>query len=59
MDTDWNKAEDYCDHFYDHSLTLTEDDLFAYEEFQTHYLDLCDRVEDALEDYRLDKEARE
>ena len=59
VETDWNKAENYYDHFYDHSLTLTEDDRLAYEEFQTRYLDLSGRVEDALEDYRLEEEARE
>ena len=29
VETDWNKAEDYHDHFYDHSLTLTKDDRLA------------------------------
>ena len=59
-ETDWNKVEN----FYVHIQTLTEDeqaedDRLAYEEFQTCYLDLSGRVEDALEDYRLEEEARE
>ena len=59
-ETDWNKVENY----YVHIRTMTdddqaEDDRIAYEEFQTRYDDLHDRVEDALEDYRLDEEARE
>ena len=59
VETDWNKAENYYDHFYDHILTLTEDDCLAYEEFQTRYLDLNGQVEDALEEHRLEEEARE
>ena len=51
-ETEWNKVED-C---YDHILTMTgdehaEDNCLAYEEFQTCYLDLNDRVEDALEEH--------
>ena len=59
METDWNKAETYYDHFYDHSLTLTKDDRLAYEVFQAHYLELSGRVKDALEDYRVEEQAKE
>ena len=38
---------------------MTKDDRLAYEEFQTHYLELSGRVEDALEDYHLEKQAKE
>ena len=58
-ETDWNKVEN----FYEHILTLTEDEQaednrLAYEEFQTRYLDLNGRVEDALEEHQLEEEAR-
>ena len=51
-ETDWNKVKN----FYVHIQTLTEDeqaedDRLAYEEFQTRYLDLNGRVEDALEEH--------
>ena len=57
-ETEWNKVED-C---YVHILTLTEDeqvedDRLAYEELRTLYTDLNDRVEDALDDHRLEEEA--
>ena len=60
VETDWNKVEN----FYVHIQTLTEDeqaedDCLAYEEFQTHSLDLNGRVEDALEEHRIEEETRE
>ena len=58
VETDWSKAENYEDDFYDHDLTLTMDDRFAYEVFQAHYLELSGRVKDALEDHRLEEQAK-
>ena len=49
-ETDWNKIEDY----YTHILTLiteqeAEDGRLAHEQFQTQYLTLIGRVQDALD----------
>ena len=44
--------------FYDRLQILTKDESLAYEKLQTRYEDLHARVEDALEDYFQDKEAR-
>ena len=60
-ETDWNKIENY----YTHILTLVEDEQeaedgrLAYEEFQTQYLNLNGRVQDALDEHRVAEEARE
>ena len=59
-ETDWNKVEDY----YMHKLTLideqeAEDGRLAHEQFQTQYLTLIGRVQDALDKHREEKEARE
>ena len=58
--SEWSKVED-C---HRHILALTEgeqakDERLAHVEFQAHYIDLNDRVEDALDDHRLEEEARE
>ena len=53
VETDWNKVENY----YTHILTLVEDEQeaedgrLAYEEFQTQYLNLNGRVQDALDEH--------
>ena len=49
-ETDWNKVEDY----YTHILTLiteqeAEDGRLTHEQFQTQYLTLIGRVQDALD----------
>ena len=59
-ETDWNKVENY----YTHILTLIEEeqaeaDRLAYEEFQTQYLNLNGRVQDALDAHREEEEDRE
>ena len=59
-ETEWNKVENY----YVHIRTMTdddqaEDDRVAFEEFQTRYLDINGRVEDALEEHRLEEETHE
>ena len=59
-ETDWNKVENY----FTHILTLVEDgqaedDRLAYEEFQTRYLTLKGRAEDALDGHQVEEEARE
>ena len=59
-ETDWNKVENY----YVHIRTMTDDaqaevDRVAYEEFETCYLDLKDRVEDALEEHQIEEEGCE
>ena len=59
METDWSKAVNYEDDFYDHSLASTKDDRFAFEVFQAHYLELSGWVKDALQDHRLEEQAKE
>ena len=59
-ETEWNEIKDY----HRHILALTEgkqakDERLAHVEFQTRYIDLNGRVEDALDDHRLEEEARE
>ena len=59
-ETDWNKVEN----FYVHIRTMTDDDQaevdrVAYEEFETRYLDLKGRVEDALEEHQIEEEGHE
>ena len=59
-ETDWNKVEDY----YTRSLTLiteqeAEDGCLAHEQFQTQYLTLIGRVQDALDKLRDEEEAQE
>ena len=57
-ETDWNKVEDH----YMHILTLiteqeAEDGRLAHEQFQTQYLTLIGRVQDALDTHREEEEA--
>ena len=57
---DWNKIEDY----YMHILTLideqeAEDGRLAHEQFQTQYLTMIGRVQDALDTHREEEEAQE
>ena len=59
-ETLWKELENY----YVHIRTFTDEnqaetDRVALEEFQTRYLDVNGRVEDALEDHRVEEETRE
>ena len=59
-ETFWKEMENY----YIHIRTFTDEDQaeidrVAFEEFQTRYLDVNGRVEDALEDHRIEEETRE
>ena len=62
METDWSKAKDCHDDFFDDfffGLTSTKDDHRAYEVFQAHYLELSGWTKEALEDYRVEEQAKE
>ena len=59
-ETGWNEIKDY----HRHILALTEgeqaeDERLSHVELQTRFTDVNDQVEDALEDHRLEEEARE
>ena len=59
-ETFWNEVENY----YVHIRTMTDEDQaeidrVAFEEFQTRYLDVNGRVEDALEEHQIEEETRE
>ena len=59
-ETIWNEVEN----LYDHLCTMTdkdqaEIDRVAFVDFQTRYIDLFGRVEDALEEHRIEEETRE
>ena len=59
-ETDWSKVEGY----YTHILTLiteqeAEDGRLAHEQFQTQYLTLIGRVQDALDTLREEEEVQE
>ena len=59
-ETDWNDVEGY----YTHILTLiseqeAEDGRLAHEQFQTQYLTLIGRVQDAIDTLQEEEEAQE
>ena len=58
--TTWNEVEN----LYVHLCTMTDEDQaeidrVAFEDFQTRYIDLFGRVEDALEEHQIEEETRE
>ena len=57
--SEWSKVEKYHRDF----LALTEgeqaeDEYLAHREFNTHYIDVTDQVQDAIDGHQLEKEAR-